>query len=215
MDLKGKKILVVVAHPDDETIGCGGFLAKAVRAGAICSVVLPLQRSNQRTPDAWDVALLHFRRACEILGAKPIVLDDLLLDNTQALNVQVLAQSIDPYIASADLILTHWKGDLHHAHVAISKAVELCTRPFRNRKAVWCFEILTSTDQGFENTFSPNCFVSLSSDDVNQKMAAMSEYISEIFPGRTPEDLELHMRFRGRQAGTDWAESFYIARSFV
>ena len=31
---KGMRILVVAAHPDDEILGCGGTLAKAIAAGA-------------------------------------------------------------------------------------------------------------------------------------------------------------------------------------
>lgn len=34
MEFKNKKILIVAAHPDDEVLGCGGTLAKAVEEGA-------------------------------------------------------------------------------------------------------------------------------------------------------------------------------------
>ena len=35
---KGMRILVVAAHPDDEILGCGGTLAKAIAAGADVAV---------------------------------------------------------------------------------------------------------------------------------------------------------------------------------
>ena len=34
MNFKNKKILVVAAHPDDDILGCGGTLAKAINLKA-------------------------------------------------------------------------------------------------------------------------------------------------------------------------------------
>ena len=39
LDVKDKRILVIVAHQDDETIGCGGTLAKWSSEGANIKVV--------------------------------------------------------------------------------------------------------------------------------------------------------------------------------
>ena len=36
---KNQKILVIAAHPDDEVLGCGGTLAKAIKAGVSVRVV--------------------------------------------------------------------------------------------------------------------------------------------------------------------------------
>jgi LmbE family N-acetylglucosaminyl deacetylase len=215
MELKNKNIVAIIAHPDDETIGCGGFLSKASTLGAKCKVVLPLKRGNQRGINSWDDQLEHFKTACSHLGAIPIVTEKLVTDESAALSIQEISSSIMEYINWADIVLCHWKGDIHHAHQAVSRAVELATRPFRNPKTVLCFEIATSTDQGFENTFSPNCFVALDESDMLKKKLAMEQYDLEICPGRTPEDLEFQMRMRGSQSGNMYAEAFTIVRHFI
>lgn len=215
MELKNKKIVAIIAHPDDETLGCGGLLSKASRAGADCKVILPLKRTNERTPDSWNTEIEHFKAACNILGVTPVILEDLVRDDIALSNIQKISKSINDYTHWADVILCHWKADIHHAHQAIASAVEIATRPFRNAKTVLCFEIKTSTDQGFENTFNPNCYVTIDEIDMLNKKKAMEQYNSEIFQGRTPDDLENQMLYRGSQSGSKYAEAYIIARYFI
>jgi LmbE family N-acetylglucosaminyl deacetylase len=215
LDFKNKKIIVVIAHPDDETIGCGGLISKAARLGAEVKVILPLKRRNQRTESDWGEEIKEFKDACALLGAAPVLLEHLVVDDYIELKVEEIANKLAEYVSWADLIFCHHFNDIHHAHQAISKAVEIATRPFRINKTVFCFEILTSTDQGFESGFKPNCYVVLGEEDAAKKENAMKLYKTENVRGRTSKNLNNLMKYRGGQIGTNFAEAFQIVRFYI
>lgn len=211
---KGSRITAIVAHPDDETIGPGAALARFAREGASCRAVLAFHRTDSRLGDSWPRLVETFRDACGIIKCEASVLAD-LPESREGLDIQRLHDALIEEVASADLVLTHWSGDTHQAHRALAYAVEICTRPFRRHRHLWFFETPTSSDQGVGDAFSPNLCVQLTSDDVAMQKRAMALYPgSEASVGRTPDDLEAHARYRGRQNGCEYAAVFRSARMF-
>lgn len=215
MDLAGRKLLVVIAHPDDETIGCGGTISRAVREGSTCRVVLPVRRGDPRGLQHWESILGHFRSACRELGAQAVVTEESVVDLWADTQVEQLRAGIEPHVEWADLVLTHAAGDVHQAHRAVSRAVEIATRPFRRRRSVAFFEVASSTDQAYVDTFRPDLFVVLEEEDVACKGRAMGMYPTEAALGRTPSDLRLRTMHRGLQIGVTHAEAFMVGRLFV
>ncbi len=66
----GQQVLVVAAHPDDETLGCGGTIARLVTDGVHVHVLAVTVRAaplwaGQCTP---TVRLREFTAACDALG---------------------------------------------------------------------------------------------------------------------------------------------------
>jgi LmbE family N-acetylglucosaminyl deacetylase len=210
-------VLVVVAHPDDEALGCGGTIAKFSDDGSRVSVLLPIRRCDPRGVAHWEELLNAFHRSCELLGARPIVPEG-AMDETQAEpKPHELHDLIMPFVEQADLVLTHWLGDVNQVHRGVARAVEIATRPFRRRRDVSCFEIPTSTDQGFGGqapAFSPTEYVVLESSHAERKCTAIAAYSTETAVGRRPEDVERRLRVRGAEVGADFAESFVVARRF-
>lgn len=214
MEVVNRRVAAIVAHPDDETLGCGGTLHRFARAGARCRVVLSLRRDDRRIGSGWSELVVQFGRACVLLGAEPVVIANALPDTTADRDIEALHEAILPAVEWSDIVLTHAPGDTHQAHRAVSRAVEIATRPFRRRKTVALFEVASSTDQAFENRFAPNFHVLLDEAAVTAKLAAIAVYGSEHAPGRRPEDVARQLEHRGAQIGTAHAEAFMLARHF-
>jgi len=208
------KICVVIAHPDDETIGCGGLISKAISNGSIVKIILTLRSNGKRSLSNWKQYLGNFKKACKELGAEPVILTPLVFEHHIERYFCKLTDRIYKELEWADIVITHNPGDVHASHRAISHIVEINTRPFKLKKNVLFFEIPSSTDQGYENTFHPNLFIELSKKDVDKKCKAFEFYRNEFASGRNPEDLRLHCLYRGRQIGVGYAEFYKAARFF-
>lgn len=209
------RVLAVVAHPDDEVIGCGGTLRRFADEGHTVQTLLPLRRCDPRGRECWGELIDGFRAAGAALGAEAVVLDRLLDETRAETHVHDLHDLILPWVERADLVLTHWTGDTNQAHRGVCRAVEIATRPFRRRKSVYLFEVATSTDQGYGAPFHPSLHVLLNSDQAERKCAAMASYPTETAPGRRPVDLRRKLESRGVEIGAEYAEAFVVARHFI
>jgi LmbE family N-acetylglucosaminyl deacetylase len=212
------RVLAVIAHPDDEALGCGGRLAKHVDAGDEVSVLLPTRRCDPRGVRDWDTLVASLGRSCDILGARLVIGDPLVAETDAEPAVHRLHDAIAPVVAAADLVLTHWSGDANQVHRGVSRAVEIATRPFRRRCNVSLFEIPSSTDQVFgasAQPFAPMEFVVLEASQARRKIEAASQYAGELAPGRSPDDVERLMRVRGSTIGAVYAEAYMTARLFL
>jgi LmbE family N-acetylglucosaminyl deacetylase len=203
-----------VAHPDDEALGCGGTLAKLREHGSDVRVLLPLKRADPRGVDHWAALLQAFAESCAHLGATPIVPDDLIDERLAESELSRLHDAVVSMVEWADTIFTHWPGDVNQVHRGVGRAVEIATRPFRRRKEVYLFEVVTSTEQGFSNSFSPNAYSLLQGRHAQRKCEAMAYYAMEMDGSRRPEALLRKMQVRGDEVGAPFAESFQLARHF-
>ncbi len=208
-------MLCVAAHPDDEVIGCGATLARCAEAGAQVRVLLPLMRSDPRGIAHWTELLSQFRRVVAHLGGEAVVPDDAVAEADVESRTMAVHGLVEPHVEWSDIVFVHWHEDVHQTHRVLARAVEIATRPFRRRRQVLQYEVATSTDQGFRDTFAPNLFVRVEERHAARKVDAVAFYATETVAGREPESLRRRLALRGDQIGVPFAEAFVLARAFL
>ncbi len=125
------RLFVVAAHPDDDTIGCGGTIALVARSGGAVRVAYVSDGSRShpgsRRFSPARIAMMRAREArasLAILGVREEPLFFGLLDGSlgsltatdRAPTVERLAREIDAF--DADMVLAPWRRDPHPDHMA-------------------------------------------------------------------------------------------------
>lgn len=226
------RILVVAAHPDDEVLGCGGTLARAIDHGARAAVSFLGEGVSARFPfGRYDSE--EFRRqsatrmegakmALQVLGITDVAFNlDRKACQFDTVPLITLVKEIEGHIERFEptLLLTHHFSDVNLDHGITYKAVETACRPTgkKNPKEIYTFEIVCSSHWTFHSTFQPNTFVDIS-DYWEKKLKAWHHYTGETRPfpfPRSDTGLETLSRFRGMAMGLKKAEAFQLVRKIV
>lgn len=221
-----RRVLVCVAHPDDEALGCGGTMARHASEGDEVHVVFLTDGVGSRKSDGRDVASETTERraaagkAAALLGAKPptfIALEDQRLDAIPLLEVTQTVEAVLNDLRP-QIVYTHHHGDLNSDHRVAALAVLTAARPFPGQpiSAIYGFEVSSSTEWAFgtQQPFLPNRFVSIA-DSLQRKLDALDAYGFEMrdFPHpRSPEAMTALARHRGASVGMRAAEAFMVYR---
>jgi LmbE family N-acetylglucosaminyl deacetylase len=118
-------ILAIAAHFDDIELGCGGALARHVSQGdkvyAFVATVSGFLNPHHEVIRSNSVAREEGKAAMNILGVQLICgsFNTLEIEFTDELNSDILRIVEDQKIQT---VYTHWIGDIHHDHQAVSKA---------------------------------------------------------------------------------------------
>ena len=217
-----KDVLVVAPHPDDETLGVGGTIAKYTDQGDRVFVLVvsghlpPLyareqyERTVEEATAAFKILGVSGSRFLEIpattVANQPTsVLNDLIM--------RVVAE-VQPQTVFCPF------PDRHVDHRAIFDTVMVATRPVgvgRGIELLAAYETLSETHWNaahVEPNFVPNFVVDITAQQ-ERKVRALSCYKSQIsdFPGARSVDAALALaKFRGTQAGFGFGEGFHIIR---
>jgi LmbE family N-acetylglucosaminyl deacetylase len=120
-----KPLLVIVPHPDDETLGIGGFIAMQVAQSRSVQVVAVTDGENAYTT---GTNLEIVRRAEQMAALKRLGVNagDVarlqLTDSEVTSPENALVELLLPFVTSDTHILAPWTGDFHPDHEACGRA---------------------------------------------------------------------------------------------
>lgn len=203
----GKNVVAVGAHPDDIELGCGGTLARLVRAGARVEMVVV------SIPSAVRIRRREAIEAAKMLGCgirflnpdRPLRVEDMKTHQLVGM-MDAVVKELRPAA-----MFTHCRTSLHldHklTHEACMSSKRLCFFD------VFCY---APTDTHAVNIpFFADVWVD-TFETIDVKMKAIQAHASRFKErGLTPEryrDLDVHM---GKLVGLECAEGFEIGRMRV
>ncbi len=224
--MKHNKILVIAPHADDEILGCGATMAKAITGGdevyvLICtnaSVGAPELFSKETVEKIRNEA----RAAHKVIGVKDTFFLELPAPMLDQYPSYKITNQISPIIKELkiDTLYIPHRGDCHKDHRIIHEAAMVACRPLTNCsvKRVYAYETLSETEWGepiFADYFIPTRYNTFSLEEFAIKLEAMACFKSQLysFPAsRSLEAIESLAKYRGACVSYSRAEAFMVIR---
>ena len=217
-----KRVLVVAPHPDDETLGVGGTIAKYSAQGDEVFVLMvsghlpPIysrKAYEETVSEAYSAFIVLGVKESEFLEIPATMIGDQPLHEVNG-RISKVVNDFNPHIVLCPY------PDRHIDHRLVFESVMVATRPIgvgRDIEIVAAYETLSETHWNaphIEPNFTPNWVINIS-DHISDKLNALECYKSQIskFPGpRSIEAVEALAKFRGTQAGFGYGEGLHIVR---
>ena len=212
-------ILVLAAHPDDETLGCGATLHNFSSKGYNIELItftdgVGSRNNNEsnRNPKLQEVS--------KILGISKFTSGDFPDNAMDSVPLLELSKFIENNTEGHyDMIFTHFIGDLNIDHQLVTKATLTAFRPQYGLKTkIYSYFVPSSTDYNPLSYFDGTSYFSLDKENVEAKIKALEVYDKEMrsYPHtRSYENIENLMKVWGSEVGLLHSEKFKLLRELI
>ena len=221
-------ILLIIAHPDDEVLGCGGTLRKLADEGHdiyTCVLCAPADARHER-PDmqTFQQVVQQAEKAIGIKDSLKYEFKNIQFNTVPHLD---MVKAIEAAIVKfkPEWVFTHHPSDVNIDHrvcfEASMAAIRLPQRyskdiPPTLIKKIFLFEVLSSTDwaPSIGLAFQPNCFFDIKTT-FDIKMQVLDYYGNALKPfphSRSRENIKALATLRGAEVGIAMAEAFCVIR---
>lgn len=221
MNLKGKKILVVVGHPDDEAISCGGLIMKAKAEKAKVFVMYMATGDSRQFMNG---ETKQDRRIEEVVDASKYGGFNYSIAFTNVstkLDVSPqkdLIEAIEDRVKTfkPDIVVIPYTDSYNQDHRAVSTACITALRPIPQDLHHQPEMILEMEEPySWPNAFNPNFYVDIT-DFMIEKMNLYKKHASQIPQNikhsRSIVTLMMTASVRGTQIGVGEAEAYKLLK---
>ena len=220
-------VLAISAHPDDETLGCGGTLLRHHAQGDTIHWAVTTQAHAPKWPqeviqrkaaEVAAVAKAYSMASTHKLGMPTIRLDTIPLEEVIA-GLRTVIEQVRPEV----VYLPHF-GDVHTDHHVVFQATLSVLKAFYMRtlgvRRVLSYETLSSTEAAAPQAyraFVPNVYFDIT-PQIDRKIEIMSLFATECQPDpmpRGPSAIRALARYRGATVGVEYAEACMLVREVL
>lgn len=218
-----KNVIVISAHPDDETLGAGGTILKHVANddNVFWLIVTNVFENQGFSKERIESRQKEISEVEKLLGISKTFLFNY---PTMTLSSSSLIKMV-PEISSVfseiqpEIVYCLNRSDAHSDHRIVFDAVMACTKSFRYPyiKQILMYECISETEFApvlAEKVFLPNYFVDIT-DFLDTKLDIMKIFESELgehpFP-RSLDNIKALAHFRGASVGVKYAEAFQLLK---
>lgn len=218
-----RRMVVIAPHPDDETLGAGGTIARFAAEGVEVSVLVVSGHLPPLYPqEAFETTRREAEAAFASMGVTRSEFLEVPATFVHATPVAELNGRISRFVREIE---PEWVllpfPDRHIDHRWIFDASVVACRPVHEGAptTVLAYETLSETHWnvgGIEPTFSPDFYVNVT-EFMDRKIEALNCYASQVHnaPSRSLDATRALAKFRGSQNGCGYAEAFKVVRIVV
>jgi len=203
-----KRILVIAPHPDDEILGCGGTIIKAIKRGYyVCILYLSSGDKNQSLREKEAIKVCRYLKIKRYYFLR-LKKNKFIVSTENIKKILKVFKKTSPEI----IFINHDQdGDLEH-----SIAYQLITNSY------WRYNIEKNNDKKLPSLLLYEIhkpmqtynLVENITDQIQEKMTALSLYKSQLKNSRIDLAVKGLNQYRGSMhEGVDFAEVFQIKRS--
>jgi LmbE family N-acetylglucosaminyl deacetylase len=213
-----KNILVLAAHPDDETLGCGATIARLSSEGNNVQLLTFTDGVGSRGETGNRNNVLGLvQNTLGLSNYSYGSFPDNKMDSIPLLDICKFIE--DNVTIKPDIIFTHHTNCLNIDHQIVYRATLTAFRPqLGDDIKIYSYYVPSSTDYNPNNNFNGNVYFDVSAyKDVklNCLRGCYAEEMREYPHTRSYENIENLMKVWGSEVGLKYAEKFQLIREIL